>query len=132
MGNDYFSTLIQEANHMSPKLQASFDAFRNDLRSAILNEELPMTFEPYDGTCDGYWATVTVKVCNGFTLRMTIDEDYVSYGMDTWLSGLFEGESFEALKNLVRKYVNELSEIDRLRIQQLEAEIKQIKMKKAS
>ena len=130
MGNDYFSTLIQEANHMSPKLQASFDAFRNDLRSAILNEELPMTFEPYDD--DSYWAVVTVKVCNGFTIRMSIDDDFISYGCDTWMTGMFTGDDFEALKNLVRKYVNELSETDRLRIQQLEAEIKQIKMKKAS
>ena len=132
MADDYFSSLIQEANHMSPKLQASFDAFRNDLRSAILNEELPMTFEPYDGEIDGMWAVVTVNVCNGFTIRMSIDDDFISYGFDTWMTGMFTGNDFEALKNLVRKYVNELSEIDRLRIQQLEAEIKQIKMKKAS
>lgn len=132
MGNDYFSTLIQEANHMSSKLQASFDAFRNDLRSAILNEELPMTFEPNDGELNSALAVVTVNVCNGFTIRMWIEADYVSYGLDTWMTGMFTGDDFEALKNLVRKYVNELTETDKLRIQQLEAEIKQIKMKKAS
>lgn len=132
MGNDYFSSLAQAANHMSPKLQASFDAFRNDLRSAILNEELPMTFEPYDGEIDGMWAVVTVKVCNGFTIHMSIDDDFISYGFDTWMIDMFTGDDFEALKNLVRKYVNELTETDKLRIQQLETEIKQIKMKKVS
>ena len=130
MDNDYFSSLIQEANHMSPRLQAAFDTFRDELRSAILKEELPMTFGPYDG--DNYWAVVTVDVCNGFIIRMAIDEDYVSYGTDTWMIGMFDGENFEALKHLVQEHVCKLTDADKARIKELETEINNIKMKKAS
>ena len=129
MGNDYFSRLMQEANHMSLRLQTAFDTFRDELRSAILKEELPMTFAPYEGTCDGYWAVVTVKVCNGFTICMVIDEDHVSYGRDTWLTGMFDGESFEALKHLVQEHVCKLTDADKTRIKELETEIDHIRRK---
>lgn len=131
--DDFFKTMREkceaEIKH-NAKLDAAYDTFCKELRSAILNGELDMTFEPYRGTVPGYFAEVTVKVYHTLTITLTLAPDFVSYGGNIWLDGLFDKpEDFQALKAMVARHIQPLTDKDKQRIRELEDEIDTIKHK---
>lgn len=108
---------------MKPYEQA-LDVFRQELKMAILNEEIPMTFKP--DMIDGYFAEIEFTLKNG-KYRIAVGERIVCY-LDPTIRDLFEDKAdFEALKALARKHVKVLTPEDKAQIAELQAEIDKIK-----
>lgn len=109
-------------------VQAAFENFRSELRNAILNETIEMTFEPYSGPHSKYFAEVSVHLDDVVKFNMTVATEFVCI-LDKPLHDLFEGEDFIAFRNMVKKHVKVLTDADKQRIRELEDEIDTIKHK---
>lgn len=104
--------------------EQALDNFRQELKKAILNEEIPMTFGPSDAS--GYFAEVSFSIRNQ-TYKMTVAETFICY-LSPVLEGLFKDEAdFEAFKTIIKKHVKILTAEDKARIGELQAEIDRIK-----
>lgn len=113
------------AEETKPVYEQALDVFRQELKMAILSEEIPMTFEPDDHP--GYFADVVFKIRNQ-NYRVAVAETYACY-MNPVMEGLFDpnGAEWEAFKAIIRKHVKVLTEEDRAKIAELQAEIDRIK-----
>jgi len=130
--DDFFKEMREEceaAIRHNKKVDNAFNAFCDELRSAILNEQLDMTFERYDGEFQNYYAVVTVKVYHTLIIKLTVCDNFVCPN-GTWLDRLFDKpEDLQALKDLVAKHIKPLTELEKERIRELEDEIDTIKHK---
>ena len=108
--------------------EQALDIFRQELKMAILNEEIPMTFEP--DTHPDYFADVTVDI-QGTKFRMAVAETFICYLNNSFLENLFNPKAaeFKTFKTIVKKHVKDLTEDDKARIAELQAEIDRIKGK---
>lgn len=99
------------------KYETAFDVFREELKHAILTEEVPMTVRV--STYKPYIATVEISLepfCKDETI-MSVAPTFVCYH-NPFLTGFFDDEDdLAALNTLVRKYLpseQELSEVEEL------------------
>lgn len=128
---EFFNNMRKEAKaeiRPTEKVDNAFNAFCNELRSAILNEELNMTFTHYTGNIGTYWAEITIPLYHNMTLTLVLADDFVCCGIHTWLDGLFD-EDFEALKAMTLKHIQPLTDADKQRIKELQDEIDTIRNK---
>lgn len=113
---------------MENKLEQCLYQMREELKNAILNESeyVHMTFNPYEGDCDRYFAKVKVEFFD-VSFLLTVAEDFICYHEPfTW--NLFQDNNdLMAFIAIVKKYVKVLTDDEKSRIQKLQSEIDKIK-----
>ena len=137
MEDNIFDDLYKQAKaefKTNAKVENALNTFKDELRKAILNEDLDMTFNPYNGDIDGYWADIIVKVSFNFEFGLSLNsKGFVCVSHYAGLDDLFNDENdFKALEAMTLKHIQPLTDADKARIKELETEINNIKMKKAS
>lgn len=123
---------MEKSENRLTDCEIALENFRNELRKAILNEELPMKIEP-DDTMGSYYAELEINI-GGTSVCMSIADEYLCYHYhrSNFLKGLFDNEEdFDALSAVVHKYVNPLSSADKEKIAALEQQIEEIKKGKS-
>lgn len=128
---EFFESLNKSPEQMrNSKIDAAFNAFLDELRHSILNEEVEMEFQSVEdmGNC---WAQITVKLAASLTIDIWLTDKYAVYGIHSaWFDKLFDKEEdFKALKELTQKHVQPLTDADKQRIKDLQDEIDTIRNK---
>lgn len=105
--------------------ETALKAFQTEVKNAILSGEIPVTLSPCK---DPYWLAQVEFVVGQATCSMSVAEKCICYHNDL-LHGIFDDkDDFDALKTMIKKHV--LSEEDRVRIKELQAEIDRIRQNK--
>lgn len=107
------------------RVEQALQTMRDEIKNAILNEEIEMEFSPSD--TEGYYAELRVHV-DELKFGFAIADTYICY-LNDFTRGMFPkgSEDFEKLTKLAKKHVKILTLEDRERINKLYAEIKNIK-----
>lgn len=107
------------------RVEQALETLRDEIKNAILNEEIEMEFTPYDSK--DYYAKLYVKFSN-VNLLFTIAETYICEHNDL-TRGMFPkgSDEFAKLTKLAKKHVKILTKEEKERINNLNAEIENIK-----
>ena len=101
--------------------EIAHNTFKEEVKNAILSGEIPVTLSPCK---DPYWLARVTFMVGQSECSVSVSDHSVCYHNDL-LKGLFDDkEDFKALKAMVEKHV--LSEKDKARIKELQAEIDRI------
>ena len=105
--------------------EKAFRKFRNELKKAILNEEVPMEF--LEESQKPYYCEIDITV-GGAVVAMTVAENFISYHNDI-IKDLFEegSDDFKKLQELAKRHVHVLTDEELEQIKFHEKEILRIK-----